>query len=66
MLRRAVAARPIGAHARNPMAEGAQASQGRVKTYVAAENDPYAGVGRNDPCPCRSGKKFKNCHGRNA
>ena len=22
-------------------------------------------VGRNDPCPCGSGKKFKNCHGRN-
>ncbi|MFC2448337.1 MAG: SEC-C metal-binding domain-containing protein, partial [Prevotella denticola] len=19
----------------------------------------------NDPCPCGSGKKFKNCHGRN-
>ncbi len=23
-------------------------------------------VGRNDPCPCGSGKKFKNCHGRSA
>ena len=23
------------------------------------------GVGRNDPCPCGSGKKFKNCHGKN-
>jgi preprotein translocase subunit SecA len=23
-------------------------------------------VGRNDPCPCGSGKKFKNCHGRQA
>jgi hypothetical protein len=22
-----------------------------------------AGVGRNDPCPCGSGKKFKRCHG---
>lgn len=22
-------------------------------------------VGRNDPCPCGSGKKFKQCHGRN-
>jgi SEC-C motif-containing protein len=22
-----------------------------------------AGVGRNDPCPCGSGKKFKKCHG---
>jgi preprotein translocase subunit SecA len=21
-------------------------------------------VGRNDPCPCGSGKKFKKCHGR--
>jgi len=25
--------------------------------------NPYAGVGRNDPCPCGSGKKFKKCHG---
>ena len=23
-------------------------------------------VGRNDPCPCGSGKKYKNCCGRNA
>ena len=22
-------------------------------------------VGRNDPCPCGSGKKFKHCHGQN-
>ena len=32
------------------------------------EKKPYvrkgAKVGRNDPCPCESGKKFKNCHGR--
>jgi len=21
-------------------------------------------VGRNDPCPCGSGKKYKACHGR--
>ncbi|MDD7441149.1 MAG: SEC-C metal-binding domain-containing protein, partial [Sutterellaceae bacterium] len=24
----------------------------------------FAGVGRNDPCPCGSGKKFKDCHGK--
>lgn len=30
-----------------------------------AKDDPYAGVGRNEPCPCGSGKKFKVCHGRN-
>jgi uncharacterized protein len=23
----------------------------------------FAGAGRNDPCPCGSGKKFKRCHG---
>lgn len=24
----------------------------------------YDKVGRNDPCPCGSGKKYKNCHGK--
>ncbi len=30
------------------------------------ENDPatWGDPGRNDPCPCGSGKKFKHCHGR--
>jgi preprotein translocase subunit SecA len=23
-------------------------------------------IGRNDPCPCGSGKKYKNCHGKEA
>ena len=23
--------------------------------------NPFRGVGRNDPCPCGSGKKFKKC-----
>jgi preprotein translocase subunit SecA len=35
---------------------------------VSAESDPAAPavpkVGRNDPCPCGSGKKSKQCHGR--
>ncbi len=26
----------------------------------------YPKVGRNDPCPCGSGKKYKHCHGKNA
>lgn len=26
--------------------------------------NPYKGIGRNDPCPCGSGKKFKKCCGR--
>ena len=28
------------------------------------EEDPFAHVGRNDPCPGGSGKKFKDCHGK--
>jgi preprotein translocase subunit SecA len=33
----------------------------RVET--AQEDDIYAGVSRNEPCPCGSGRKFKRCHG---
>ena len=34
--------------------------------YVGEETDPYAGqnIGRNQACPCGSGKKYKHCHGR--
>ncbi len=41
-----------------------------IRTHVKAEdrdpNDPatWGKVGRNDPCPCGSGKKFKLCHGK--
>ena len=30
---------------------------------AAPESEQFTGVGRNDPCPCGSGKKFKKCHG---
>lgn len=30
----------------------------------AVATQTFEGVDRNDPCPCESGKKFKNCHGR--
>ena len=39
---------------------------GRVRSLNAAANQTPAdweNVGRNDPCPCGSGKKFKKCHG---
>lgn len=32
----------------------------RARPLVKARTEP----GRNDPCPCDSGKKFKKCHGR--
>ncbi|MEP9364243.1 preprotein translocase subunit SecA [Nocardioides sp. CN2-186] len=31
---------------------------------ASSEDDEFAGIGRNDKCPCGSGKKFKQCHGR--
>lgn len=33
---------------------------------IQAEDPKFAGVGRNEPCPCGSGKKFKKCHGGKA
>jgi preprotein translocase subunit SecA len=33
-------------------------------TPASAADDEFSGVGRNDRCPCGSGKKFKQCHGR--
>ena len=33
----------------------------RTQTPVSASSDK---VGRNDPCPCGSGKKYKKCHGQ--
>ncbi len=35
--------------------------EGKLEPVVVGEK-----VGRNDPCPCGSGKKYKHCHGRNA
>ena len=31
---------------------------------AGAAGQSFAAVGRNDPCPCGSGQKFKNCHGK--
>lgn len=38
-------------------------SADKPQTFVKDKEDPFANVGRNDPCPCGSGKKFKKCHG---
>jgi len=39
---------------------------GAPKEPVAPTKRTQAKVGRNDPCPCGSGKKYKKCHGINA
>ena len=41
----------------------APAEGGGVETHGDASLDPYASVGRNDMCPCGSGRKYKRCHG---
>ena len=48
-----------------PAAAPKPAETAKATTVRKDENDPYANVGRNDPCPCGSGKKFKKCHGMN-
>ncbi|WP_121255263.1 preprotein translocase subunit SecA [Nocardioides ferulae] len=48
------------------LAYSAPSEDGEVEVTgapAAAEEDEFAGVGRNDRCPCGSGKKFKQCHG---
>ncbi len=42
---------------------GNAASRAAQRPTAPIVNGPK--IGRNDPCPCGSGKKFKNCHGRN-
>jgi preprotein translocase subunit SecA len=36
---------------------------GGTEVHAATEADEFAGVSRNEPCPCGSGRKFKRCHG---
>ena len=46
---------------------GRQEMRGRQMAPGKPANEPFRAekkVGRNDPCPCGSGKKYKNCHGR--
>jgi len=38
--------------------------QGQVQTQAEFKSTLLAPVGRNEPCPCGSGKKYKFCHGK--
>lgn len=42
----------------------AQAAAGMTGASAIGGGDLMPKVGRNDPCPCGSGKKFKHCHGK--
>ena len=44
------------------MQAAAQAGQGEKQKPMPVHAEKK--IGRNDPCPCGSGKKYKNCHGK--
>ncbi|MCK5137074.1 MAG: preprotein translocase subunit SecA [Bacteroidales bacterium] len=46
----------------NDPSVGGQGKDGRTQAQQPIRVEKK--VGRNDPCPCGSGKKYKNCHGR--
>jgi preprotein translocase subunit SecA len=63
----AAAAAPVAAEAATAAMIGEAMSHGHGAASQAAVNvgaDNVPKVGRNDPCPCGSGKKYKQCHGK--
>jgi preprotein translocase subunit SecA len=55
--------KPVAAR-KDPLVVGAGRTRS-LSNNPAPANVDWASVGRNDPCPCGSGKKFKKCHGAN-
>ena len=48
-----------------PLIRDYWAFESALNDYLGPQPDnPELKVGRNDPCPCGSGKKYKHCHGR--
>lgn len=41
-------------------------SENNEPIQTAAAEDSERRIGRNEPCPCGSGKKYKHCHGSRA
>ena len=66
MLAQQKAAQEAAGRAKQPELAGAEPAAGGAAQAGFDENDPasWGNPGRNDPCPCGSGKKFKHCHGR--
>ncbi len=56
-----VVAKPVE---RKQVAQPVAATHGNAEPEKKAPKRAEAKVGRNDPCPCGSGKKYKNCCGR--
>jgi len=54
--------KPTVAARKDPVVIGAGRTRSLGQSAAPADID-WTTVGRNDPCPCGSGKKFKKCHG---
>jgi preprotein translocase subunit SecA len=54
------------AREREMIFQAASRSKAGVEARAPIVRDQTARVGRNDPCPCGSGKKYKKCHGTGA
>ena len=46
--------------------DGANGKQKEIKVVHTPITNAEPKIGRNEPCPCGSGKKYKNCCGKNA
>jgi preprotein translocase subunit SecA len=53
----------LAPHRPHNLQYSAPTETGSVETHGEAAKDIFANVGRNEKCPCGSGKKFKQCHG---
>jgi preprotein translocase subunit SecA len=60
----AAAAPAAASPAPAPRAAGRAPALARAGGFDAAEPASWGDTGRNEPCPCGSGRKFKHCHGR--
>ncbi|AZQ69405.1 preprotein translocase subunit SecA [Silicimonas algicola] len=64
MLQQMVAQRQAQAAAATPVSNDADpAPTGAVEGFDETDQSTWGNPGRNDACPCGSGKKFKHCHG---
>ncbi|HVT56392.1 MAG TPA: preprotein translocase subunit SecA [Xanthobacteraceae bacterium] len=60
---------PMQAHHADPITGENEVPQMPLATPASEKRDPnnpssWGKVGRNEPCPCGSGKKYKHCHGQ--
>ena len=58
---------PAGESSYEAAPHAARATAPPLRSDAIDPHDPatWRNIGRNAPCPCGSGRKFKHCHGRN-